>query len=619
MSLNWIVPYRRAVVTEKIRYIDAFNEWISILDSGRETLSNWYGINDSYNISCHSINHWLYIFFRANQNQGVSESICLELPNTFNITEYFVRYWKGPLRVLLEEIRQGGRLSDVESNLLRNEPDGKIVKNYNAEFIIGDVIEFPFHRFLLACGMDEYRIYEFNTEGSFLLGTSLTPQPPSIGDNVQTDTSESRHLHDNLLGMKFQLLINLSLGVFYHRGYYWKDGAKKNISTRFSHNNRTLGDNKVYSRGIIYGPFFRMIEPSNRIWKIGQLRWGPAINRDDPNCYLPDERSLGHWKDDDLLTSGWACSPFTLFFSNFIIGSMNNLGNDSVDETFFKRTCHIEESRPTEGTSCINQKRRREWCRLYSEDFNNCILNSPGSDIQRFLSLAFHDTRRGNRPLYKCDVIYRIYEEILNGNIMCVINLHRPPSGHEISIVRIFPHSKLMDSEISQKGFLCAYNPIDGSNYIDDSEQTRNQGTLFIFSADAGLGGLNHRDRLAGVNLHTFNKIVWDCDNCENSALEDKTNTDCEGSFGAYSFSRISNIFILQLDNLSLERILNNLFPMVVLNRNSQWTNLEEIIGNTDTLYSERAVPFPTMTEAVGFFPTILDVKNERRRRSSAT
>lgn len=91
--------------------------------------------------------------------------------------------------------------------------------HYDDQFFPGDVVEFPLALFLYVCGKSTYDGFQFNPNGSFLLGNAVTA--PIDG---------SPELHDNLIAMRFQLFLDLAQGAFYcdeHVGRSQRSGARR--------------------------------------------------------------------------------------------------------------------------------------------------------------------------------------------------------------------------------------------------------------------------------------------------------------------------------------------------------------------------------------------------------
>ena len=94
-------------------------------------------------------------------------------------------------------------LSDIQSGSSIELDGQKRIRNRGEQLLPGDVVEFPLATFLDACGLSAFAGRQFDPQGSFLLGTSMTPRDASPA------------LHDNLIGMRTQLYIDLALGAFY--------------------------------------------------------------------------------------------------------------------------------------------------------------------------------------------------------------------------------------------------------------------------------------------------------------------------------------------------------------------------------------------------------------------
>ncbi len=84
------------------------------------------------------------------------------------------------------------------------ELDGqKRIRSRSEQLLPGDVVEFPLATWLDVCGVSGFSGRQFDPQGSFLLGNSITPRDASPA------------LHDNLVAMRTQLYVDLALGAFY--------------------------------------------------------------------------------------------------------------------------------------------------------------------------------------------------------------------------------------------------------------------------------------------------------------------------------------------------------------------------------------------------------------------
>jgi hypothetical protein len=565
-SLNWMVPCRRAVVTERANYISVLDEWEMGLYGQREVMTRWYHIDGGrysedgrYFRTLMKLVDWKVFFCLAGENP-----VLLDGPNHFDsqdLPPFYVRLWKGPLRILLEAESQSGLTAESPLPPLQMN-DHKEVINRDAEFLPGDVIEFPLFTFLKECGKDEYAGVSFNANGSFLLGTALIKNSQPLPDTVR--------IHDNLLGMKFQLLLNLGVGAFYYLG-------RSVMGVGFETTRATEGRRKVCSRGMIYGG--SLANPTaghltdGSFWAIGDNGWGhgstPPLNHPQN---MPSPSSISSWNATDLLTSAWVCSACSLFLTHYLLGFWDGYGFDSVD-TMMQPICSV----------CTSAERQRRRCTRREGQGNKlqeCEPDKP-RPLQSHLVKRWdshNEEDRTNPPS----------REIAEGADITVLSLR----SHEKSIVRIYPPGKLLREEnLPTHGFLSAYDPLDGRGCLADTEEWAERGGLFFFEAQGPLsrwifqqGGQEHGYSVFGVNPFNWRYISDSTDVYPDSLSRLYTTSDSALSDTA--------------------RVTGILKPLIILDMNGN-----RALQNHEELYANRAVPFPTMEEVGGKFPTIDSIR----------
>ncbi|MGA1876003.1 MAG: hypothetical protein ACMUIA_10385 [bacterium] len=228
----------------------------------------------------------------------------------------------------------------------------------------------------------------FNPSGSFLLGTATE------------GARNGARLHDNLLSMKFQLMLNLALGVFYHTGNIQGTGFTKNISGE-----------QISCRGMIFGGSFgNPTVGGSGGWRVTTNNWGfggPGSPPDMNFPYnLPSLSSMTTWNSNYLLTCGWACVSMTLFLTNYLFNNYTDYGSASVRDMIRRTPQHPLHDRFTE--------------------------HAPGD--------------RNQTTVGQADMC-----------IFCRTN-------HEYAIVKIKPAGNLLrETNLPAKGFLSAYHPLDGT------------------------------------------------------------------------------------------------------------------------------------------------------------
>jgi hypothetical protein len=308
-DLNWIVIARRAVVRKKIDYKDAALAWKAQLEKYRDVLKKWYGGTGAFTFDAALglLQGWIDKFFGT---PAAAVDAARTAPSTIDLSAkgYPPRLWKGPLRVAHEEA--GTTISGAPTL-----DDKKTITNADAVLRAGDVIEFPLHALLAACGLSAYAGGEFDPAGSFLLSTSVKGLTPA-----------SAPLHDNAAAMRFQLILALGRGAFC---------AAKEVFERVSSMPAPyVKDDAVeaWARGMVYaatlrGPHASRMKGSDG-WEIEDYGWGKYEDKKagtaDDEANLPTfvEGKNAHpaFKADQPITPGWTCSPMTLTVSQYIIG-----------------------------------------------------------------------------------------------------------------------------------------------------------------------------------------------------------------------------------------------------------------------------------------------------------
>jgi len=568
-SLNWMVPCRRAVVTERINYISILDEWEMDLYGQRDVMTRWYNIDGGrytqdgrYFHALTKLVDWKVFFCLAGENP-----VLLEGANNFDTQDLpplYVRLWKGPLRILLEAESRSDSGGEVPLPPLQMNGN-KEVTNRDAEFLPGDVLEFPLFTFLQQCGKTEYTGVGFNPNGSFLLGTSLIKDSRPLPDTLR--------LHENLLGMKFQLLLNLGAGVF-----YYLDRSVRGVG--FQAAGASAGRRKVCSRGMIYGGSFANPTAGHltdgSFWAIGDNGWGhgsaPPLNHPSN---MPSPRSIASWDVGYMLTSAWVCSACSLFLTHYLLGFFEGYGFDSVD-TMMQPICSV----------CTGAERTRRRCRR--QDGRGNRLEDCERDKPR--PLQSHLVKRWDSHNRE-DLANPPSREIVEGADITVLSLR----AHEKSIVKIYPPGKLLREEnLPTFGFLSAYHPLDGKSYFTNPEEWIERGGLFFFEAQGGLGrwtfqqgGRDHGYSVFGVTPFNWRQISDSAD-----VFPD-------------SLSRLYTTGDNALNDPA--RVTGTLKPLVIMDMNGS-----RALQNHEELYADRAVPFPTMDEVGGKFPTINSIRPSR-------
>lgn len=261
-KLLFIVPARRAVVRQRCTYDEAMRAWFAECNAHAETLRAWYGpirrpeaspdralVILSWTRALREVTRTWQRAVAENNATMVME--CEASAGGDMVCQTFTppraRLWKGPLRVLLEQEKYGvlgrtlrtrgdaldGRLHPpfsarmmeptgsggvvADDGIVTVECDGGPVRLrqnargevtvIDADFLPGDLLEFPLFTLLDLFAVQGMDGATFNGHGSPFLGTSVADRTGSSPGAVR--------LHDNMLAMRFQLHLNLTRGAFY--------------------------------------------------------------------------------------------------------------------------------------------------------------------------------------------------------------------------------------------------------------------------------------------------------------------------------------------------------------------------------------------------------------------
>lgn len=553
-GFNWIVPLRRAAVTAEVNYRQVMNAWQLALSNEpyKEKMLAWYDLDGAkYDKEVERLADWPCVFLEDDPHPVAVEARFLyeeegelDAGNTVDTASgyYFVRLWKGPVRVLREAA------SPDEAQQL-NEKKEVATTNGSTTFYAGDVIEYPLFKFLRMCGKDQYADIDFNPDGSFLLGTSLyelsdLSSPPAAGYRI----------HDNLLGMKFQLMLDLAVGIYYRRGGVQGVGFSRDI------NGQTYS-----SRGMIYGgslahPMARHLlrrADSTDVWAVCTNSWASGRSPDPPPTPLPDPVpdpwpwALGHpynlptpssissWNASHLLTSGWACSPCTLFLTQYMFEVRTGYGSNAVGI--------VMNSTPPAGQT------------------------RPLQDhlIKRYDSRGEPSAPENPR-------------EVIENADITVLSL----TAHEKSIVRLFPPQKLMGEEnLPQHGFMSGYDPLTGEACVEGTDELIRSGKIYFFEATGSLGRWRYKPGTHEYSVFGANRFNW---------------REVESGDDVFP-DNLSCLFTSRDDALANHsEATANLKPIVLYDKRGAL-----LPSNYAELYAERAIPFPSMDEISGKFVTI--------------
>ncbi len=355
MNLNWIVPGRRAVLTARMSYESAIAAWIEALrdDPVREALLRWYGpvstmdastMQTHYDETLERMEAWAQRFF-ADQSEVSEHAHAPGAEATIDRGGWWVRLWKGPYRVLKEHaaglavdpadvaaVPQELREIDAGGPLKLCQDSHRRIRNSDAELVAGDVVEFPIFRLMFYCGVRVFHGAHFSGQGSCFLGTSV------VGGALEHGAALP--LHDNLLAMRFQLLLNAARGAFYSL----ESGYKADADNERKSNNQDVEDGKVHARGLVYAGSLGSV--TRRVGAAGgdPLDQTPAYVLADNQWGVPNgnntpiTESLDQYRDDTRLTPGWTCTPCALALATFMCLNEGNWGGNGVNHNLRKPT-----------------------------------------------------------------------------------------------------------------------------------------------------------------------------------------------------------------------------------------------------------------------------------------
>jgi len=187
----------------------------------------------------------------------------------------------------------------------------------------GDVVECPFHKFLAACRIGDYQDLAFNGTGSFFLGTSVCrASDGSAGDSLP-------QLHDNMIAMRFQLLLNMELAAF---SALDREVFANTYSRRF---HATCEGHRIAGRGMIYAGSLGHPRRNPGRWDIVTNSWGVAAGGDRAARCVASLEGMQGLPQDLPVTPGMSCSPTTILLTHYMykLEDARTYGRDSVRTT----------------------------------------------------------------------------------------------------------------------------------------------------------------------------------------------------------------------------------------------------------------------------------------------
>lgn len=328
-ALLWIVPGRRAVVRATLSYRALILAWRDELARCGAAIRRWYGgIGEAdYDDALGEIDDWAAAFFRDGHAVNVPRDGAGDADEATvdtRVPHFKARLWKGPLRVLREadgvDVESRESIHDplvTERPRLVLSERRREVENPDAPFLMGDVIELPLWKILGLSGREDYGrppayddVFGFNPDGSYLLNTSLTREGGSAVP-----------LHDNLVAMRFQLLLGCLLGSFYHGRPVFVSEPRAVVAAVDDPSCAPVS--AVHARGMIYAAtLFSAAHHGNykgpEAWHFFTGSWCRRASASPARC-LPTRAGLNNLPRDQPVTPGSVCSDTTLLLLNYMI------------------------------------------------------------------------------------------------------------------------------------------------------------------------------------------------------------------------------------------------------------------------------------------------------------
>lgn len=581
---NWIVPCRRVAITSRCNYRDLIESWYHQCGTHSATLLRWYPFLNQAAIARGRT--WLRTVYSQIDptSRELLRPASVAVANTVNTVPHaYVRLWRGPHRVL--------HVTETDESLGRNNAE-KEVRAYSAVFYPGDVVELPLHRFLAACigdTSDRCRNFwnlRFNGDGSPFLGNTVL--------NAEGQVPRGEYaLHECMLSMRFQLVLNLAICGFYRAEPVYRGNASQSLGSPEGQ--------AIYARGMMYAGEFAIgggtsmptaspalrSWPSN-VWRYGTRKWGETPNADVQYRYLPTEGSYANLLPDFPLTPGWACSPATIAMTSILLNRAGS-GSDSVSASVRAHPENYPGVRTLSMEALANAHRPTPEERP-PDDFDAALLPADGS-----------------RPAWN-----------ESPGDLTVIALR----AHEQGMVRLYKPAKTMEIEQGHgggpphKGYMAAYNPVTGADFHTD-DAFANVGMLYRWEATGALRRGPGKPQLYGAQPFKFALI-------ENNTLYFRRSWESRrlSTHGFYWHGRpgtatanaarnrptqhMSQMLCFDLTTTSMPQGYGHgeiYRPIMLTSNDGQDAPMSRNTDRADfaRLYADRAVPFVTFDEYVAW------------------
>jgi hypothetical protein len=644
-AINWMVPLRRAVIKEAVSYHDFLQAWLEQLRDTDNSfiLGIWYTKPQGkalrpadYDRGVGALRRWLQVTFDGPTKVATS-SVGITTLQT-HVPNFHARLWKGPKRILLEQRAKndpdklaelqpfdlnGGRIE------LRRDEQGnpKDVPLYP-----GDVLEIALHEFLAACGQADYGDVEFDPMGSFYLGTTVKSKSGRA-------RVELPRLHDNMLAMRFQLITALNMANCYHDEPVYTD----TLPVKNPKQLRPEGGG-VFARGMPFGGNASAAPKTNPQlhWQVSQLQTN--LPKTDLPVYLPTHASLLHYADGLPLTWGWTCTPFTLLYFNLMADSHQThegllLSGEFRGESLARSLCLSTSKKNNEEQLMdvheFQAKNGDDPLLLHNLELSDIQLPREQTPLADLCEVVFPEGRSlpEGRPFTDPDKTRMKWLKLPldkttdthDWNDLCPgagVIVVSSADGHEYGLTKLHEAKRILEdakaalakgdleaAPLPVAGCLSAYNPLTGEDYCSGAD-TAAGGHFFVNESGAKMVPKNRGKylnlQLAEVRLHKFQPTPGNKAKFRTSDDKELQIADTGGDFRK---KQVSAIFYIRegKEGDTDPRTLANIYaipreswiPIALSYPSTPYT-----IAGFESLYAQRAVPFPTILEIAAEMPS---------------
>ena len=635
-----VVPYREVLdawVTQLTEHRETLQNWYvpnrspeeqqRVFDAGRSALETW---KETFLASDGQEERRITVPYQGAHAVTLRHMQTISAPSP----RFPVRLWKGPYRVLNERsTRQPDGCHEtiivgIEGTELVLNPLHEVA-NPGASFLPGDVIEFPLFRFWAVAGLGQYCNAVFNPQGSFFLGTSVgeivgqaaEEQDSPEETESETEVSDEDHealdpgideespaeaedaaaahaevtcegwrilapgqvqLHDNMLAMRFQLLLNAAIGAYYKSSPVFSAGATRRANEQHT---RRFNDRSVHARGIVYGGILGCVNrsPAPNLFVLACNNWG-TIN-------LPSSLSMLAGSGSDPLTCAWSCSPCALALGYYLVNTPSTFGRGGGGQIHSEIQREASPLRPyaTFTQFLPVEVNEDDALRAQRDAALRAMIGEEGCD----LADALPDLRPEQAQPREVSV-----EQMRSflGEGWATISL----AGHEYSIVRVWPHHKILNDRAMGAppvaGWIAAYNPLDGNSYNSDNDD----GRLFIFEAGGSLARTLWLPPPYACSVFGISPFYWREIECLQMGRMGRIQNISRNTFYLGEGDRVRGRYIVGITRYDNDAVRTVHDVSQAYRPISFYTNPPLIQEPINVYYPDRAVPFPTMDESAG-------------------